>query len=267
MSRDRTSWILSRWTAGLLLALALAGSAGAAPPWTGFGPGGGSVRSLAVDSGNSAVVYAVTGEIDSTPGTLYKSTDGGGTWKALAGSQLQVVATAPDQPSTVYAAGDRLLRSRDGGQTWTDFTPPSTGERHVITSLAVLPGDVLFAADRSTVLRSANGGGTWSAVASEAAGFTPLKILAAPADPSHVAYASRRAIYVSADGGLSFRLAARPPSEGADPQEIAGFALSPSNPGTYYAMLSGNPRSSVATTGARPGGWPARCRSAPPEAW
>jgi len=242
MSRDKTSWILSRWTAGLLLALALAGSAGAAPPWTGFGPGGGSVRSLAVDPGNSAVVYAVTGDPGTTPGTLYKSTDGGDTWKALAGSRLQVVAIAPDQPSTVYAAGDRFLRSRDGGQTWTDLTPPSSGELHIITSLAVLPGGVLFAADRSTVLRSADGGETWSAVASEAPGFTPLTVLAAPADPSHVAYASRRAIYVSADGGSSFRLAARPPSTGADPQEIAGFTLSPSTPGTYYTMLSGNPK-------------------------
>jgi photosystem II stability/assembly factor-like uncharacterized protein len=242
MSRTKIPWIIDRLAGGLLLALALTGSAGAASPWITFGPGGGSVRSLAVDAGNSAVVYAVAGVPFANPGPLYKSTDGGDTWKALVGSRLQVVATAPDQPSTVYAAGDRLLRSRDGGQTWTDLTPPAAGEFHSITSLAVLPGDVLFAADRATVLRSANGGETWSAVASEDAGFTPLTILVAPADPSHVAYASRRAIYVSADGGLSFRLAARPPSEGADPQDIAGFALSPSTPGTYYAMLTGNPK-------------------------
>jgi hypothetical protein len=40
--------------------------------------------------------------------------------------------------------------------------------------------------------------------------YAPPRILAAPADPSHVAYASRREIHVSADGGLSFQLAARP---------------------------------------------------------
>jgi photosystem II stability/assembly factor-like uncharacterized protein len=242
MNRPQRSQIFKILSAGVVLLTLKSGNpAGAASPWTPFGPGGGSVRSLAVDAGNPAVVYAVAGVPFGNPGPLYKSTDGGDTWKALVGSQLQVVATAPDQPSTVYAAGDRLLRSRDGGQTWIDLTPPSA-ERHDITSLAVLPGDVVFAADGSTVLRSANGGGTWSAVASEAAGSTPLTIRAAPADPSHVAYASRRAIYVSADGGLSFRLAARPPSEGANLPEIAGFALSPSTPGTYYAMLTGNPK-------------------------
>lgn len=244
MNRSRRSQIFKILLAGvLLLALESRNPARAASsPWTPFGPGGGSVRSLAVDSGNSAVVYAVAGEPGTTPGTLYKSTDGGDTWKALAGSRLQVVAISPDQHATVYAAGDRLLRSRDGGQTWTDFPLPPVGTFHDVTSLAVLPGDVLFAADGATVLRSADGGGTWSAVASEAAGFAPLTILAAPADPSHVAYASRREIHVSADGGLSFTLAARPPSEGADPQDLAGFALSPSNPGTWYAMLTGNPK-------------------------
>jgi photosystem II stability/assembly factor-like uncharacterized protein len=245
MSRDRASWTLFRWTAGLLLALAFAGSAGAASPWTGFGPGGGSVLSLAVDAGNPAVVYAVAGVPFANPGTLYKSTDGGDTWKALVGSRLHVVAISPDQPATVYVAGDRLLRSRDGGQTWIEFTFPATGEFHDVNSLVVLPGGVLLALDRSTLLRSADGGESWAAVAAvdsvDTLYVTP-RILAAPADPSHVAYASRREIHVSDDGGLSFRLAARPPSEGTNPQDITGFALSPSTPGTWYAMLSDNPK-------------------------
>jgi photosystem II stability/assembly factor-like uncharacterized protein len=242
LSRILRSRILRSSLALSLLASA-SGLAQAASPWTPFGPGDGSVLSLAVDPGNPAVVYAVAG-VFANPGTLYKSTDGGDTWKALVGSRLHVVAIAPDQPATVYVAGDRLLRSRDGGQTWTELTFPATGEFHDVNSLVVLPGDVLLALDRSTLLRSADGGVSWSAVATVASvdtAYASPRILAAPADPSHVAYASRTEIHVSADGGLSFRLAARPPSEGTDPQDIAGFALSPSNPGTWYAMLGDNP--------------------------
>jgi photosystem II stability/assembly factor-like uncharacterized protein len=209
-------------------------------PWTAFGPGGGSVLSLAVDFGNPAGVYAVAGVPYSYPGTLYRSADGGDSWKALVGPGFQVVATAPDHPGTVYAAGDRLVRSTDGGNTWTDVTPAPAGVRHAINSLAVLPGGVVFAADGPTLLRSADSGGTWSAVASEDVNFTPLTVLAAPADPSHVVYASRRAIYVSADGGLSFKLAARPPSEGPDQEDVG--PLAPSVPGTFYAMLAGDAR-------------------------
>jgi photosystem II stability/assembly factor-like uncharacterized protein len=242
MSRDKTSWIFSRWMAGLLLALAIAGSAEAASPWTPFGPGGGSAISLAADPVSSATVYAVADVPYLNPGTLYRSTDGGDSWKTLVGPGFRVVATAPDRPATVYAAGDQLLRSTDGGGTWTDLTPAPAGVRHVLTSLVVLPGGVLFAADGLTVLRSADGGGTWAAVAVEDFGFDPLIIQAAPADPGHVAFASRRAIYVSGDGGLSFRLAARPPSEGSIQQDIGAFALAPSSPGTFYATLTGNPR-------------------------
>jgi len=226
----------------ILASAALAGSAGAASPWTAFGPGGGSVLSLAVDFGNPAVVYAVAGVPYSNPTTLYRSADGGDTWKALVGPGFQIVATAPDHPGTAYAAGDRLLRSTDGGQTWTDLTPPPAGVRHVLNSLTVLPGGVVFAVDGLTVLRSADGGGTWSAVATEDFGYTPFAILAAPADPRHVAYASSRAIYVSADGGLSFKLAARPPSEGPNQESVGAVAIAPSAPGTFYAMLAGDSR-------------------------
>ena len=104
----------------------------------------------------------------------------------------------------------------------------------------MLPGGVVFAADGSTVLRSADSGRTWAAVASEDVNFTPLTVLAAAADPGHVVYASRRAIYVSADGGLNFKLAARPPSEGPNQEDVGPVA--PSVPGTFYAMLAGDSR-------------------------
>jgi hypothetical protein len=108
----------------VILASAALAQAGTSP-WTAFGPGGGSVLSLAVDFDDSAVVYAVAGVPYSNPGTLYRSADGGDTWKALVGPAFQVVATAPDRPGTVYAAGDRLVRSKDGGRTSPRRRPAS----------------------------------------------------------------------------------------------------------------------------------------------
>jgi len=211
----------------------------APPPWAPFGPGGGSVTSLAVDPGNPGLVYAVAGFLYAGPlGTLYRSTDGGATWTALVGPDLQAVAIDPAHPSTIYAAGSRVLRSTDGGHTWIDVTPPPATERHSINSLAAAPG-VVFAADGATLLRSADGGGTWSAVLSEQVGFAPLTVLVSPSDPSHVYAASSRSIYVSSDGGASFTPAARP-SVSPD-QPLGGFALAPSAPGTLYAMFVQNP--------------------------
>src|SRR4051794_13902166 len=208
----------------------------APPPWTAFGPGGGSVLSLAVDPGNPGLVYAVAGFLYAGPfGTLYRSTDGGASWTALVGPDLQAVAVDPAHPSTIYTAGSRVLRSTDGGGTWTDVTPPPATERHSINSLAVTPGGVVFAAEGPVLLRSPDGGGTWSAVASEPSGVSPLTIQVSPSDPSHVYFASWRSIHVSSDGGASFTPAARP-SVSPD-QPLGGFALAPSAPGVLYTMF------------------------------
>ena len=218
-----------------LLALGWGLAARAAPPWTAFGPGGGSVLSLAVDPGNPGLVYAVAGFIYGPLGTLYRSPDGGATWTALVGPDLQAVAVDPAHPSTIYAAGSKALRSTDGGGTWTDVTPPPATERHSISFLAVAPGGVVFAADGPVLLRSLDGGGTWSRVASEPSGFSPLTVQVSPSDPSHVYFASWQSIYVSSDGGASFTPAARP-STPVD-QPLGGFALAPSAPGVLYTMF------------------------------
>jgi hypothetical protein len=93
-----------------LPALAVPARAGA-DGWTPFGPGGGSVSSLAVDPGDPSRIYAVEG------GALYRSLDASATWTRLGGvgDGLQVVVLDPASPSTLFTAGGRLLRSTDGG--------------------------------------------------------------------------------------------------------------------------------------------------------
>jgi photosystem II stability/assembly factor-like uncharacterized protein len=203
-------------------------SARADAPWVPFGPGGGPVISLAVDPGNDATVYAVTGTGIFSAGALYKSVDGGLTWQGLTGTGLRLVAVAPDRPATVYAGGPySFRRSTNGGRTWSDLTLPKG--RFGIDALAVAPGGVVFAGNLGLLLRSGNGGATWAAVAGDASNV--VSILIDPSAPSRVYYASLNKVYKSVDGGLHWAPAGQPQTGG-----ISAMALAPSAPERLYLM-------------------------------
>ncbi len=228
MSRSHHHQLLRVLLAGISL-LALGASARTASPWTPFGPGGGPVISLAVDPGNDAVVYAVTGTGFLSAGALYKSVDGGLTWQGVTGIGLRLVAIAPDRPGTVYAGGPySFRRSTNGGRTWSDLTLPKG--RLGVNALAVAPGGVVFAANMGLLLRSGNGGATWAAVAGGAG--NGVSILVDPSDPSRVYYGGQNRVYESVDGGFHWALAGQPQTAGG----ISAMVLAPSAPDRLYLM-------------------------------
>ena len=213
------------------LILARAPFAQAAPPWKPFGPGGGSVYSLAVEPRNPDVVYAIAGTRFGGPGTLYKSTDGGATWRTLAaGSGLETVVLDPEHPETVYAGGFSFLRSTDGGRTWSSASP--NGGAASIGALAVAPGGVVLAGNGTQLLRSADGGRSWTIVlrGSDAV----RSILVDPADPRRVYHPSQNTLYKSEDGGVHWMPAALLPGFTGN----AGLALAPSAPRRLYFLGS-----------------------------
>jgi hypothetical protein len=79
--------------------------AGAVPAgvnvWTGIGPGGGDVLSLAIDPLTPSTLYA------GTYGGVYQSTDGGGSWRAyntgLSVRWVTSLAFDPSTPANLYA--------------------------------------------------------------------------------------------------------------------------------------------------------------------
>src|SRR3954469_11309365 len=73
-----------------------------AATWQPAGPDGGSVGALAVDPTDPDTVYAST-----FLGSVFKTTDGGESWRALPGfpvDSAESLAVDPAHPQTVYAA-------------------------------------------------------------------------------------------------------------------------------------------------------------------
>jgi photosystem II stability/assembly factor-like uncharacterized protein len=127
-----------------------------------FIPASLSVHLLAIDPREPTTLYAAAAEEGWYDGQedivkkgkgIFKSTDGGSSWRAvgLKGHIVRALAIDPRQRQTVYAGTDSgLLRSTDGGRSWSRFgrglPPDGIDARHARGTLAVDPvGGILYA--------------------------------------------------------------------------------------------------------------------------
>jgi hypothetical protein len=211
----------------------------------------GLANALAVDPRNSSVVYL------GTDGGVWKTTDGGQAWIPLTDNvrsmAIRALVLDPSNPDVVYAGtafsneffcsdGKGILKSTDGGATWTHLPGPlpyGPGLEAFISSLAVSPSDanVLLAVAQSAsptgLYRSADGGNTWNQVLapSTSAG---LQVLFDPADGS-IAYASLDTVYKSTDGGNTWTTAAGSGGNVLPASHAYHLATDPLSPQTLYA--------------------------------
>jgi photosystem II stability/assembly factor-like uncharacterized protein len=93
---------------------------------------------------------------------LWKSSDGGRSWTLLSdqrsrGIALYSLVADPFTPA-LYATGNSLYRSNDGGVTWNDLGLPNT------SVLAVLAPGLLLAATQTGLFRSTDDGASWTQV-------------------------------------------------------------------------------------------------------
>tara|TARA_R110002072_G_scaffold105744_1_gene231144 strand:- start:13558 stop:16848 length:3291 start_codon:yes stop_codon:yes gene_type:complete len=166
---------------------------------------------------------------------VYKSTDGGATWRRTLGDDAWVGATDlvidPRDPDRLYAAtwqrhrtvanymgggpGSALYRSEDGGEHWTKLTEGLPKGAMGKIGLAISPHrpDVVYAAielDRRKggVFRSSNRGASWEKRSDTVSGGTGphyyQELYACPHTFDRLYLADVR-IQVSDDGGKTFR--------------------------------------------------------------
>lgn len=188
-------------TAGAAESLVGTGTTGTSPKWEAVGPEGGYFKEIAVSPRDPATVFA--GSDDS--GGIWKSTDGGDSWRLVTGNLRDVcgwwIEFDPNDSDIMYAADiygrHPLLKSSDAGETWKNIgnnipfrrtsciavDPKDTSIIYVGTGFGdSRPGDGIF--------KSTDGGSTWAR-----AGHKGSTIYALQAHP-------RGGVYAGTEDGL-----------------------------------------------------------------
>jgi photosystem II stability/assembly factor-like uncharacterized protein len=186
---------------------------------------------VAIDPANTRTIYAALWESRqapwgeetfSGPGTgLFKSTDGGVTWRALTaglpdyaddGLRRMTIAIAAAKPARVFVAVDAerragLYRSDDGGETWSlaAGSSPLTTSGSAVTVVAVDPrnADIVYAGGRD-IWRSTDAGATFSPWRPASAGEQQRRLWIHPLTPDTVVLAGDRGAVVTVNGGRTW---------------------------------------------------------------
>ena len=171
---------------------------------------------------------------------IYKSDDGGATWRRSTPAALQVNPTGfsvvATSPATLFAAEPgRVFRSLDGGETWTQLVSPPALEK--LHACAAQP-NVVFGTSSAGIFRSGDGGTTWTQVH---AAFGQENFASAvqvdPADANTAVVTSTTfGMLRTVDGGQSWTDVTPPVGGGG----LLALAVSPSDPATYFVNAGGS---------------------------
>lgn len=222
----------------------------------------GRVSSIAVaQNGTNSTIY-----LGSAQGGVWSSTDNGSSWKPLTDNQVSLstgsVAVDPNNSKVIYVGtgeqhfsadsryGKGILKSVDGGQTWTLLGADVFGGQH-IGKVTVDPHDsqsVWVAADRG-IYHSTDGGTTWKTALSFIHGFgrTPMGIdVYVDSNSPGTIYANYEAfgIYKSTDGGVTWNCISSTWSQSLHGYHSAAMAVVEGTNGTpdtlYASTVSGD---------------------------
>jgi len=218
--------------------------------------------------GNTVYVCAV-GHLwnDNDERGVYKTTDGGTTWKkVLAGANAStgcgMISMSPSDSKTIFAStwdlrrqgwtfrsggpGSGLYKSTDGGEHWTDLAPANAkglpDKPWGRTALAVAPSNprVVYAmieSKDSALFRSGDGGGTWSKLdKSRFMVWRPFyfaNLIVDPKDENKLFKVDLGLIY-STNGGRSFSRAS-----GGAHGDFHDVWIDPANSNVVYATDDG----------------------------
>ena len=228
-----------------------------------------SVNSIAIDPANSQTIYTGIGGSGGagTGGGVFKTTDGGVSWKAmntgLTSTRVTSLAIDPSNSQVVYAGamdtvnvgtggsvtsiGGGIYKTFDGGASWVAAF--YTGTNGTVSSLAIAPSNsrTVYAVASFAVIKTTDGGASWIAIHNSlmTTGISSLAI-----DPlnSQIIYVGTTgayggsgdlqdipgSIFKTTDGGASWTAV----NTGLTNTSILSLAIDPANSKVVYAGTS-----------------------------
>jgi photosystem II stability/assembly factor-like uncharacterized protein len=149
------------------------------------------------DPAHPATIYVAGWSLyNNDEGDVFRSDDSGHTWRTLPGvhgKSVRAMAMAPSDPNLlVIGALDGVFRTRDGGQTWQQISPPNNAEIKNIESLAIDPQnpDIIYAGTWHLPWKTEDGGKNWHSISKGIAFDSDMfSIIVDPRHPD-VVYAS-----------------------------------------------------------------------------
>ena len=229
-------------------------------------PVNGRFNAVAFDPNNSQVIYGGAAQ-----GGLWKTSDGGVTWNWLstgwAHLGVNCIAVDPQDGNTIYVGlGDYhgyiggsvgIMKSTDGGATWTEIATSSMGQIGVPKILIDPTNHQTLIAGTGDVnaygklYRSVNSGQTWTMVNSLGRAYWPALAASLPVGSTTRFYAVAAGyaetsgspasrVYKSDDHGATWQLLPSPVSTGGSVHWAYCIATSPIQPNNVYVLDSEN---------------------------
>lgn len=165
------------------------------------------VMAIVVDRRNSQHLYASTRTLGESGGGVFRSDDGGATWRpaGLAGQSVRALVQA-ESDSTLFFAGtlDGVYRSRGDSFLWERISPANHQDLRNFDSLASDPRnpDVLYAGTYHLPWKTVDGGKTWQPVTAGMVDDSDvMSISFDPGNPDRVYASACSGIYHSDSGG------------------------------------------------------------------
>jgi photosystem II stability/assembly factor-like uncharacterized protein len=211
------------------------------------------LQDVGLDPRNAAVIYALGGE------NFYSSVDGGASFKTYrypkdVDAYEGLLAVHPTNPGVLFAAGEAkvgqggerlaVLRSRNGGRTWTATKIGPAGDWASPGGIALSPQDpntgyfcgyIYLNGYEGRVFKTVNGGATWTDVTSAPIRDAPYihAVVVDPKDKNRVYLATSDGVARSADGGASWLFQEEPERIG-----FGSIAVDPASSNILYAQTT-----------------------------